>query len=140
MARASNVLLAVLGLAGVIYIIIAALVTSVGKGFARNQDIISLLFPILIVVSLADAGVTIFTQTRWRPMAGRAQYDPVTRVYLIVSTGAILSEAHSVFGLLLTLFSGSIFYLVGFSIVACVSLLWVRARFKQNLARIPHEQ
>jgi hypothetical protein len=69
-------------------------------------------------------------------MAGKAQYDPVTRVYLIVSMGAILSEAHSIYGLILTLLSGSIFYVIGFTLVTWVSLLWVRERFKRNLANI----
>jgi hypothetical protein len=136
MVRSANALVAVLGMATVIYIIIAEAVTFGGRGLAKNQDIVPLYFIGLVAVSIIDGSITVFTQTRWRPKAGKAQYDPSTRVYLIVSMGAILSEAHTVFGLLLTLLSGSILFVIGFSLVSWVSLLWVRARFKRNLAKI----
>ena len=70
-------------------------------------------------------------------MSGRASYDPIGRAFRVMSLGAILSEQHAVFGLILTFLSGSIFYLVGFSLVAWTSLWWVRKRFKQNLASLP---
>lgn len=137
MVRVANALLAVLGLAPLVYVIMAIELMFVGRGFAGNRDIVPLLFPAFVAASIANVGVTIWSQMRWRPMAGKAEYGPVSKVYYIVSLGAILSEAHSIYGLLLTLLSGSIFYVIGFSLVAWVSLLWVRARFKQNLANIP---
>jgi len=60
----------------------------------------------------------VLLQIDWRPMAGKgAVRILLPRVYLIVSMGAILSEAHSIYGLLLTLLSGSIFYVIGFTLV-----------------------
>ena len=70
-------------------------------------------------------------------MSERARYDPINRAYLIMATGAVLSEAHAIYGLVLTLLSGSIFYGIGFTIVTWTSLWWVRKRFKQNLASLP---
>ncbi|HYU87203.1 MAG TPA: hypothetical protein VEL52_00685 [Candidatus Bathyarchaeia archaeon] len=40
----------------------------------------------------------------------------------------------------MTLLSGSIFYGVGFSLVAWAFLFWVRGRFKQNLGKLPDNQ
>ena len=134
--RSANALLAILCIAPVVYIIIAAELALGGRGFAGNPGIVPLLLPALVGVSIANIGTMILLQMRWQPMAGKAQYDPVTGVYLIVSMGAILSEAHSIYGLILTLLSGSIFYVIGFTLVTWVSLLWVRERFKRNLANI----
>jgi hypothetical protein len=136
MVRSANALLAILCIAPVVYIIIATELALGRRGFAGNPGIVPLLFPALVGVSIANIGIMVLLQMRWRPMAGKAQYDPVTRVYLIVSMGAILSEAHSIYGLILTLLSGSIFYVIGFTLVTWVSLLWVRERFKRNLANI----
>ena len=55
-----------------------------------------------------------------------------------MATGAILSEANAIYGLVLTLLSGSILYGIGFTIVAWASLWWVRKRFKQNLPSLPN--
>ena len=73
-------------------------------------------------------------------MQTTASYGPVGRTYLTMATGSILSEAHAIYGLVLTLLSGSIFYGVGFSLVAWASLLWVRGRFKHNLGKLPDNQ
>lgn len=56
----------------------------------------------------------------------------------IMATGAILSEAHALYGLVLTLLSGVVFYGIEFSIVTWASLWWVWQRFKQNLASLPN--
>jgi hypothetical protein len=136
MIRSANALLAILIIAPFVYIITAAEVTIGGRGLANNQSIVSLLFPALVGVSVANIGIMILLQMRWRPMAGKAQYDPVTRVYLIFSMGAVLSEANSIYGLILSFRSGSTFYVIGFSLASWLSLLWVRARFKRNLANI----
>lgn len=118
MVRVANALLAILGLAPLVYIITAAMVMFGTRGFAGNPEIIPLLFPAFVAVSIANVGVTVWSQIRWRPMAGKAEYGPVSRVYYVVSLGAILSEAHSIYGLVLTLLSGSMFYVIGFSLVA----------------------
>jgi hypothetical protein len=39
-------------------------------------------------------------------MSERARYDPINRTYLIMATGAVLLEAHAIYGLVLTLLSG----------------------------------
>jgi hypothetical protein len=70
-------------------------------------------------------------------MMERARYDPIGRAYLIASLGSVQSEAHAIYGLVLTLLSGSIFYGIGFTIVTWASLWWVRTRFKQSLASLP---
>src|SRR5437667_6620026 len=70
-------------------------------------------------------------------MSGRARYDVINRAYRITATGAVLSEAHSIYGLVLTLLSGSILYEIGFTIVTWASLWWVWKRFKQSLASLP---
>jgi len=70
-------------------------------------------------------------------MSGRARYDPINRAYLNMATSAVLSEAHAIYGLVLALLSGAIFYEIGFTIVAWASLLWVRRRFRQSLASLP---
>ena len=137
MVRSANALLAILSVAPVVYILIAAVVTSGGRGFARNQDIVPLLFVALAGVSVANVALMVLFQLRWRPVAGMSQFAALSRVYLTVSLGGVVSEAHSIYGLVLTLLSGSILYLIGFSLVAWMSLLWVRARFKQNVANIP---
>ena len=134
--RSANALLAMFGIAPVVYLVIAAGVTFGGRGLARNMDVVPILFLALLAVSITNIGVTAFFQTSRWIMAERARYDPLGRVYLIFSLGAVLSEAHSIYGLVLTLLSGSIFYGIGFSLVTWASLLWVRARLKQNLANI----
>jgi hypothetical protein len=137
MARSANALLVVFAVAPGLYLVIAVLATFGKPGFARDPNIIPWLFLGLALVSLADIGVTVFVQTSTKLMSERARYDPIGRTYLIMATGAILSEAHATYGLVLTLLSGSILYGIGFTIVAWASLWWVWKRFKQNVASLP---
>jgi hypothetical protein len=138
MVRSANTLFVIWFVAPVLYLVTAGLATFGKPGFARDPNIIPWLFLGIALFSLANVGVTIFVQTSKRLMSERARYDPIGRTYLIMSTGAILSEAHSIFGLVLTLLSGSIFYGIGFTIVAWASLWWVWKRFKQSLASLPN--
>ena len=138
MVRNANAILLMLAVAPVVYPVIAALVTS-GKGLARDPSIVPALFFAFVVVSLVNIGVMVFFQTSKRVLSGRSSYDPVGRTYLVMSTGAVIAEAHAIYGLVLTLLSGSIFYSIGFSFVAWVCLGWVRARFKMNLGKLPNE-
>ena len=133
----ANALWLILAVAPALYLVIGALVTLGRPDFARDQTLVLWLFFVLVIVSGAQLGLTVFVQTSKTLMQARASYDPVGRTYLVMSTVSILSEAHSVYGLILTLLSGSIFYGVGFSLVAWASLLWVGGRFKQNLGKIP---
>jgi hypothetical protein len=138
MVRSVNFLFVVFAVAPVVYLVTAVLVTFGEPGLARDPTIIPWLFLGLALVSLANIGLTVFVQTSTKLMSERGRYDPIGRTYMIVSIGAILSEAHAIYGLALTLLSGSVFYGIGFTIVAWASLWWVRKRFKQNLASLPN--
>ncbi len=137
MVRNANFLFVTLAVAPVLYLVTAVLATFGKPGLARDPNIIPWLFLGLALVSLANIGVTVFVQSSTKLMSERARYDPINRAYLIMATGAVLSEAHAIYGLVLTLLSGSIFYEIGFTIVAWASLLWVRRRFRQSLASLP---
>ena len=140
MVRSANILWLVLVVAPAVYLVIAALVTYEAPGLTRDQTLIVPLFFGLAIVSVVNIGFTVFIQTSKTVMPIRTGYDPIGRTFLKVSTGSIFSEAHAIYGLVLTLLSGSIFYELGFSLVAWASLLWVRGRFKQNLEKLPDTQ
>ncbi len=137
MVRNANALWAVFIISPLVYISTTLPIIAQGRGLARNTDIIPLLFPALAAVSILNIGVMVFFQKSSRIMADRVRYDPIGRVYLLLSLGAILSEAHSIYGLILTLLSGSIFYVLGFTAVAWICLYWVKLKFKENLGKIP---
>ena len=137
MVKIANALLLELAIAPVIFLVVALLLELGGASLATNPGFVLQIFFVLILLSLAAIGITVFVQTSKSLMSGKARYDPIGRAFQVMSLGAILSEQHAVFGLILTFLSGSIFYLVGFSLVAWTSLWWVRKRFKQNLASLP---
>ena len=137
MVKIANALLLELAIAPVIFLVVALLLELGGASLATNPGFVLQIFFVLILLSLAVIGITFSVQTSKSLMSGRASYDPIGRAFRVMSLGAILSEQHAVFGLILTFLSGSIFYLVGFSLVAWTSLWWVRKRFKQNLASLP---
>ncbi len=137
MVGSANFLFVVFAVAAGLYLVIAVLVTFGRPGFARDPNFIPWLFLGLAIVSLASIGLTVFVQTSTKLMSERGRYDPIGRTYMIVSIGAILSEAHAIYGLVLTLVSGSILYEIGFTIVTWTSLWWVWKRFKQSLASLP---
>ena len=127
-----------LAVAPVIYLIIAALLELGGASFATSPGFVIQVLFVLILLSLAVIGITVFVQTSKSLMSGRARYDPIGRAFQVMTLGAILSEQHAVLGLILTFLSGSIYYLVGFSLVAWTSLWWVRQRFMQSLGTLPN--
>ncbi len=135
MVRTANALWSLFVISPVVYI--STTVVLQGRGLARNTEIVPILFLALAVVSISNIGIMAFIQTSPRIMADRVRYDPLGRIYLILSLGEILSEAHSIYGLILTLLSGSIFYVLGFTLVAWICLYWVRVKFKENLRKIP---
>src|SRR5438128_8808057 len=138
MVRRANMLVIQLAVAPVIYLIIAALLELGGASFATNPGFVLQVLFVLILLSLAVIGITVFVQTSKSLMSGRVRYDPMGRAFQVMSLGAILSEQHAVFGLILTFLSGLTFYLVGFSLVAWTSLWWVRQRFMQSLGTLPN--
>jgi hypothetical protein len=138
MVKIANVLLLELAILPVIFLVVAVLVELGGTGFAANPGFVLQVLFVLILLSLAVIGITFFVQISMSLTSGRGSYDPIGRVFQVMSLGAIFSEQHAVFGLILTFLSGSVFYLVGFSLVAWTSLWWVRKRFKQNLASLPN--
>ena len=138
MVRTANALLVMLAFAPGLYLVIAVLVTFGKPGLTGDPIFIRVLFIVLAVVSLANIGLTVFIETSNKLMSARTRYDPVGGTFQIMSLGAILSETHAIYGLVLTLLSGSILYGIGFSIFTWTSLWWVRRRFKQNLASLPN--
>lgn len=137
MVRSANAFLLVLAVAPVVYLVAAAPLTFKG-GLARDQSIVPVLFYVLVIVSLMNLVTMVFFQTSKSIMSEKGRYDPVGRTYLVMSLGAILAEAHAIYGLVLTLLSGSIFYGIGFSLVAWACLWWVRDKFKKNLGKLPN--
>ncbi len=138
MVKTANVLLLELAIAPVIFLVVAVLLELGSASFATDPGFVLQVLFVLILLSLAVIGSTVFVQTSKTLMSGRARSDPIGRAFQVMSLGAILSEQHAVLGLILTFLSGSIFYLVGFSLVAWTSLWWVRKRFKQNLTSLPN--
>jgi len=109
-----------------------------GASFATSPGFVLQVLFVLIWLSLGVIGITVFVQTSKSLMSGRARYDPIGRAFQVMTLGAILSEQHAVLGLILTFLSGSIYYLVGFSLVAWTSLWWVRQRFMQSFGTPPN--
>jgi len=138
MVRNANLLLLQLAIAPVMFLAVAVLLELGGASFATDPRFVLQVLFVLILLSLAVIGITVFVQTSKSLMSGRASYDPIGRAFQVMSLGAILSEQHAVLGLILTFLSGSIFYLVGFSLVAWTSLWWVRQRFVQSLGTLPN--
>ena len=138
MVKIANLLLLQLAIAPVIFLVVAFLLELGGASFATNPGFVLQVLFVLILLSLAVIGITVFVQTSKSLMSGRASYDPIGRAFQVMSLGAILSEQHAVFGLILTFLSGLTFYLVGFSLVAWTSLWWVRQRFMQSLGTLPN--
>src|SRR2546422_10895059 len=138
MVRNANLLLLQLAIAPVIFLVVAVLLELGGASFATDPRFVLQVLFVLILLSLAVIGITVFVQTSKSLMSGRASYDPIGRAFQVMSLGAILSEQHAVLGLILTFLSGSIFYLVGFSLVAWTSLWWVRQKFVQSLRTLPN--
>ena len=63
--------------------------------------------------------------------------SPLSRTYKLLSTGSVLCGSIGVYGLVLTLLSGSLIYIVAFSSASWLLLIWVRTRFTANLKNMP---
>ena len=64
MVRSANLLLLIFAVAPVLYLVIAVLVTFGKPGFARDQTLVLWVFFLLVTVSGAQLGLTVFLQTR----------------------------------------------------------------------------
>ena len=135
--RNANRLLVVFAVSPWVFITVAFLVTHGNQGIARNPDIVPPVFLGLLAFSIGDVGLLAYIQTSAKFLADRARANPIGRAYLVFTTGAVLSEAHTIYGLVITLLSGSLIYVAGFSLVNWACLVWVRGRFKRNLGNIP---
>lgn len=135
--KRANLILGELAITPVIYLAVALLLELAGESFSTNQDFILKVLLALVLFSIATFGATIVVMTSKRLLAIPSRYGPFGRPFQIMSIGAVLSQTQAVYGLILTFLSGSVSYLVGFSLVAWASLFWVRGRFKQSLEKLP---
>jgi F0F1-type ATP synthase membrane subunit c/vacuolar-type H+-ATPase subunit K len=137
LVRKVNQLLAVYVIGPGVYTVTVIPVVLGKRGFARDPNVVFPIFLALLAVSAIDVGLVAFFQTSKRVMADRARWDPLGRIFLLFSLGAVLSEALAIYGLVITLLSGSIIYIIGFSLATWACLAWVRTMFKRNLENIP---
>jgi MFS-type transporter involved in bile tolerance (Atg22 family) len=137
LVRKVNFLLAVYVIGPGVYTVIATQVVLGKPGFARDPNVVFPLFLGLLVTSAIDVGLVGFFQTNKRVMTDRARWDPLGRIFLLFSLSAVLSEALAIYGLVITLLSGSIIYIIGFSVATWACLAWVRTMFRRNLENIP---
>jgi hypothetical protein len=77
MVRTSNLLFVTFAVATVVYLATAVLVTYGKPGFARDQTLVLWVFFLLVAVSGAQLGLTVFLQTRKTSMQTTAVYGPV---------------------------------------------------------------
>src|SRR5438876_11297482 len=98
MVRRANMLVIQLAVAPVIYLIIAALLELGGARFATFLGFVIQVLFVLILLSLAVIGITVFVQTSKSLMSGRARYDPSVWAFQVMTWVAILSEQLAVCG------------------------------------------
>lgn len=136
MVRRARILWLLLMAAPAIYLVFAYLLFNSGLG-NTDSDQIQLLLLGLLIVSASNLGFVIFTQTsrRYQPML--ASKDPIAWVFRVLVMGSVFSEPLAIYGLVLTILSGSLVYAVAFSLASWASLLWVRTRFTKNVERLP---
>jgi hypothetical protein len=72
MVKIANVLLLELAIAPVIFLVVALVLELGGAGFAANQGFVLQVLFVLILLSLAVIGITLFVQTSKSLMSGRA--------------------------------------------------------------------
>ena len=135
MVKRANSLWASLMVAPVVFILAigSVVLESGGVGNAGAGFLNSLLI-ILVIVSVTDLVIIVYTQTSQRFLAKR---DVLYRTFQRLSVGSVLSEAITVYGCLLALLSGSLIYIVAFSSASWILLIWIKTRFTANLENIP---
>jgi len=138
MIKRANALWASL-MVGPLLLILAIGSVVLESGGLGNTDasFLNSLLIVILIVSVADLGIIVYTQTSQRFLASRAKRDVLGRTFQRLSLGSVMSEAFTVYGCLLTLLSGSLIYIVAFSSASWLLLIWVRTRFTANLENIP---
>jgi len=92
---------------------------------------------ILLIVTVVDLGIIVYTQTSPRFLASLAKRDLLGHTFQRLSLGSVLSEAFTAYGCVLTLLSGSLTYIVAFSSASWILLIWIKTRFTANIENIP---
>jgi len=87
MVKFANLFLLQLTIAPVIFLVVAVVLELGGAGFAANPGFVLQVLFVLILFSLAVIGITFFVQTSKSLMSGRAGYDPIGRVFQVMSLG-----------------------------------------------------
>ena len=138
MIKRANALWALL-MVGPLLLILAIGSVVLESGGLGNTDagFLNSLLIVILIVSIADLGIIVYTQTSQRFLASRAKRDVLGRTFQRLSLGSVMSEAFTVYGCLLTLLSGLLIYIVAFSSASWILLIWVRTRFSANLKNIP---
>ncbi len=138
MIMRARVLWLILMVAPASYVQVAFPISSGSSGLGSTDvGSIQLLFLGLLVLSASNLVFVTFTQTSKRFQPSLASKDPIGWVFQTLAIGSILSEALAVYGLVLTLVSGSLAHVVAFSLASWASLIWVGTRFTRNLRRLP---
>jgi hypothetical protein len=138
MIKRANALWALLMVGPLLLILtIGSVVLESGGLGNTDAGFLNSLLIVILIVSVADLGIIVYTQTSQRFLASRAKRDVLGRIFQRLSLGSVMSEAFTVYGCLLTLLSGSLIYIVAFSSASWLLLIWVRTRFTANLENIP---
>ncbi len=137
MVRLANTLFLLLSAAPVFYIVLGFWVTLGGQGLASDPAEFVQWFLVGLAISTVNVVTVVLSQTSKWVMTKRAQMNPAGWPFNLFRLGAIPGEGPAVYGLVLTLLSGSIIYAIGFALATWACLWWVRMRFMKNLQRIP---
>src|SRR6266849_3538954 len=138
MIKRANALWALLMVAPLVFILTSGSVVLESGGIGNTDaGFQNYLLIIILIVSITDSVIIVYTQTSQRFLASRAKRDVLGRTFQRLSLGSILAEAITVYGYLLTLLSGSLTYIVAFSSASWILLIWIRTRFTANLKNIP---
>ena len=109
-----------------------------GPGLGTTDaGLLNSLLIILLIVTVVDLGIIVYTQTSPRFLASLAKRDLLGHTFQRLSLGSVLSEAFTAYGCVLTLLSGSLTYIVAFSSASWILLIWIKTRFTANIENIP---
>src|SRR5437667_8064998 len=92
MVKIANALLLQLAIAPVIFLVVAVLLEMGGASFATDPGFVLQVLFVLILLSLAVVGITVFVQRSKRLMTGRARYDLMGWAFHVWSMGSSLDE------------------------------------------------
>src|SRR5438128_915123 len=127
MIKRANALWATLMVAPIVFILVS--VSTVGEA-GRGLGGLDTGFLLLLVIVLLHPNKSALLSFSY-------EASPLSRTYKLLSTGSVLCGSIGVYGLVLTLLSGSLIYIVAFSSASWLLLIWVRTRFTANLKNMP---